>query len=422
MPLRVIDPDDLRDDLPRLLDEHRVADPDVELRDHVAVVQRRARHRRPAELHGIEHGDGRQRPGPADLHDDLAHHRPRLLGRELVRDRPLRKLRREPEDLLLPVVVDLHDGAVRLVRIPLARRVDRVDRSAQLLEALHLLLEPVRRDPLLGDPPERLGVARVELRPLDELVEERAERSPRYLARVEHSHRAGRRVPRVGERLEPVGFALGVVLDQILPEDEHLPSERDLPGVRDRERNAADGPHVRRDLLARLPVAARARLDEVPPFVDDLDARPVELRLHAERRGRPRRQPVLHSPHELLQLLVRVRVVEREHPHAVLHLGRPRARLARHALRRRSRRHELRVRRFEGADLAHQRVVLGVGDARIVEHVVAVVVRLDLADELGVAALGGGGRGHLSRARLAERMPRFPPFRKSDQPFGARMM
>ena len=81
------------------------------------------------------------------------------------------------------------------------------------------------------------------------------------------------------------------------------------------------------------------------------------------------------------------------------------------------------MRRLERAELAHQRVELGVGDARIVEHVVAVVVRLDLADELGVAALGGGGVVIGERApALAERMPRFAPFRKSDQPFGARMM
>src|SRR5580698_5057973 len=53
--------------------------------------------------------------------------------------------------------------------------------------------------------------------------------------------------------------------------------------------------------------------------------------------------PVSPSPHVLLQLVFAVRVVEREHPHGVLHFGSPRARLAGDALRRRLRRDQLGV-------------------------------------------------------------------------------
>ena len=50
---------------------------------------------------------------------------------------------------------------------------------------------------------------------------------------------------------------------------------------------------------------------------------------------------------------------------------------------------------FERLQLAHQPVVLGVGDFRIVEHVVAIVVVLDL-----LAQLTHSGRGALRWARV----------------------
>jgi hypothetical protein len=54
------------------------------------------------------------------------------------------------------------------------------------------------------------------------------------------------------------------------------------------------------------------------------------------------------------------------------------------APRRRVGRDELGVLALQRAELTHQRVVLPVGDRRAVEHVVAVVVLLELLGELGV--------------------------------------
>ena len=132
-----------------------------------------------------------------------------------------------------------------------------------------------------------------------------------------------------------------------------------------------------RDVLAGLAVAARARLDETPALVDDLDARAVELRLDAEARRLAVGQAVDHAPVELGELLGGVRVVEREHPHRVLDLHHLRARLAADALGRRVGRDELGVRLLERAQLAQQRVELGVAHDRVVEDVVAVVVRVE---------------------------------------------
>ena len=150
--------------------------------------------------------------------------------------------------------------------------------------------------------------------------------------------------------------------------------------------------HVVRDVLAGLAVAARARLHEAPALVDDLDARAVELRLDAEawrlaRRAGRRLTRRWNSPSSSAEYALSSDIMRT----ACLHLRDRRARLAAHALGRRVGRDELRVLLLERAQLAQQRVELGVADDRIVEHVVAVVVRVDLAHELRVP-LGGGHR------------------------------
>jgi hypothetical protein len=73
------------------------------------------------------------------------------------------------------------------------------------------------------------------------------------------------------------------------------------------------------------------------------------------------------------------------------------ARSAADALGRRRGRHELRVLGLERAQLAKERVEPSVADDRIIEHVVAVVVSVDLTDELGVTL---GGSAHAGKLRL----------------------
>ena len=60
-------PDDLRNDIARLLEDDGVADQNVLPPDLVEVVERRPRDRRPRDLDRPEVGHGRQRPGPADV-------------------------------------------------------------------------------------------------------------------------------------------------------------------------------------------------------------------------------------------------------------------------------------------------------------------------------------------------------------------
>ena len=100
-PLLEDDLDDLRDDVAGPLDDHGVADADVdavadrlaeavEALDVVLVVERDVDHRHAAHRYRIEPPDRRQRAGAADLDVDLAQHRRRLFGREFVGDGPAR--------------------------------------------------------------------------------------------------------------------------------------------------------------------------------------------------------------------------------------------------------------------------------------------------------------------------------------------
>ena len=89
-------------------------------------------------------------------------------------------------------------------------------------------------------------------------------------------------------------------------------------------------------------------------------------------------------------------VIQRQHRHAVRHRGKGAVRLAANALGWRIGRDGLTAGSFQRAQFAHQRVVFGVGNARVIEDVVGVVVRTDFFAQGGKA--GGVGHGGEGRA------------------------
>ena len=88
----LLDADDVRDDLARLLDDDRVADADVLAVDLVGVVQAGAADGRAGELHRFQVGDRRDGAGLADLHADVVERGGRFVLLELVGDQPARAL------------------------------------------------------------------------------------------------------------------------------------------------------------------------------------------------------------------------------------------------------------------------------------------------------------------------------------------
>ena len=105
----------LRDHVAGALHDHHVADAHVQPLDLVGIVQGGARHHDAADIDRLEIGDRRQRAGAADLDDDAVQPRARLLGRELVGDRPARRAAHEAQPLLPVDAVDLVDDAVDVV-------------------------------------------------------------------------------------------------------------------------------------------------------------------------------------------------------------------------------------------------------------------------------------------------------------------
>ena len=97
----LVDADNLRDNLPTLLDIDIVAEVEIERTDEVFVVERRATHRRTGQLDGLHVGDGRHMPRTADLKCHLTQTGALPFGLELICDGPARTLCRIAEDALL---------------------------------------------------------------------------------------------------------------------------------------------------------------------------------------------------------------------------------------------------------------------------------------------------------------------------------
>ena len=235
-----------------------------------------------------------------------------------------------------------------------------------------------------------------------QLIHVRAEPAARHQRGVEGAHRAGRRVPRVGEgRL--VGI-LPLTVDAL----ERTPRQVDLAADLDRpwraavepQRKRADDADVRGHVLASHAVSAGDATRQHAIDVRQRDAQAVDLQLGdvVDRRV-PAACSLSDSLVERAELVFAVGVVEAEHRLKVLGGLEAFDRATADALRRRVRRHQIRVLRLQRLELLHQRIEGFVGDFRIVLDVVAVFVTTDLVAELGDAC----DRVHRARAAPAAR-------------------
>jgi hypothetical protein len=148
-----------------------------------------------------------------------------------------------------------------------------------------------------------------------------------------------------------------------------------------------------RHVLAAQTIAARGRLHQAPRLVAETDRQPVELRFRRVLDLLDVFEPLAHAAVESDHVLVLEGVVERQHRprvHDLLQLVDGRRA---DALSRRIGRDEIRILFFERLELAQQPVVFGVGNFRVVEHVVAIVVMLDLSAQLTHSRSGDLG-GH----------------------------
>ena len=352
-------------------------------------------------MNRVEHREGHQVAGAADVPDDLLHRRRRRRRRELPGDRPARLAADDAELAPQRPLVDLDDDAVDLVVEPLAPLLPPVAALDDALDALVVLGIGIDLEAALAQPRDLVHVGRQVEVAADRAdpVDPGRERPFRGQGRVELADRAGGRVARVGEgRFAGLGAAL-VQRPEGGDRQVGLAADFDqLRRVGDPQRHRADRPQVLGHVLADAAVAAGRAADQDAVLVGEADREAVDLRLRrvAELGGgdvEPLQvvgEPRLPGP----QLLLVAGVAEREHRLHVLDLLEALQRRRPDPLRRRVRRAQLRAVGLDRPQLVEHLVVGVVADLRFVEDVVEAVVAVQLLAQLrralGVAAHAAG--------------------------------
>ncbi|CAM5345005.1 hypothetical protein RLIN73S_04400 [Rhodanobacter lindaniclasticus] len=242
-------------------------------------------------------------------------------------------------------------------------------------------------------------------------VGEEAQPPPGGDRRVELAQRAGRAVARVRQRLLAVPACMLVERFEVLVQHDDFAAHFEHIGpalAAQLQRDRAHGAQVRGDVLAGLAIAAGGALHEHAVFVAQADRQAVQLGFHRKHRIAPI-QGLLDAPLELdhfpeaftigLAVLLEC-IAQRQHRDRVAHLGETALRARADLARRRIGRGQRGVVGFDRLQLAHQPVVLGVGDIRIVEHVIAVVGLLDQCPQRGGAGQGLDGNSGYCHAGL----------------------
>jgi hypothetical protein len=173
------------------------------------------------------------------------------------------------------------------------------------------------------------------------------------------------------------------------------------------QRHRPDGARVDRDVLAAGAVTTGGGLHQLTRLVAQAHRQPVELGLRGVDDALAV-QALAHAAVEVTQLLLVECVAQRQHGHRVRHLRKRGAGGGAHPLGGGIADDQARMRRLQRLELAHQAVVLGVRDLRVVEHVVAMVVVRDLLAQPGGARRLVPSNGHAARRRP----PPQPPTRR----------
>jgi len=150
--------------------------------------------------------------------------------------------------------------------------------------------------------------------------------------------------------------------------------------ARELHRNVGNGLQIGGDVLARAAIAARGALDQDALLIADIGRQPVDLGLchEGDRIGMRQLQEALDPGHEVGDVALVEGVVERQHGHAVAHLGELAGGGRAHLQRRRIRADQGREARLDGQVAGLQRVVFGVaqfGRRLVVEEVGAAHLR-----------------------------------------------
>src|SRR5439155_858400 len=200
---------------------------------------------------------------------------------------------------------------------------------------------------------------------------------------------------------------LAGLLTLVIELTKSLEAEKDFTANFDRhvlvqpKRNGSDRPHVAGYHFAGPAIASRDPFAQQPVLVNKGHTEPVYLELRHIVDLLSSRQ-LNHTACPILKLFLRIRVLQAEH--------RPRKRMGRKLFRRLSanalgrgiRRDQLRIFLLEPLKLAHKLVELVVGNNRLAEHVIAMLVFANLpAELLDPVVYGAFGATHASADFIA---------------------
>ncbi len=299
---REIDVEDLRDDIAGALDRDGVADPDIdrlafvvgaqhlpvaaEAADIVLVVERRILDHHAADRDRLQPRHRRQRAGAPDLNIDGEEFGRRLLGRELVRDRPARRAGAEAQAILQRQVVHLVDDTVDIVVEAGALLLDRAIDGERIVHAGAALHQRIDREtPFLEGRDHahlRIGGHRAHLAPG---VGEEAQRARGGDLGIFLAERARGGVARIDVKLLARFRLLAVQRREILLAEVDLAAHLDhrRRALRQRRGDVLHGADVGGDILAGLAVAARRAENQLAALVAERHGEAIDLGLRGER-------------------------------------------------------------------------------------------------------------------------------------------
>ena len=330
------DGEHLRNDLARLLHQHRVADAQIELVDEILIVQRGVRHRRPGQTHGVNDGLRRQHAGAAHLHHNIAHTALLFLRRVLIGHRPARELRRAAERFALRQTVDLDDRAVDVEGIGLAVVADPLNALTAVIQRGAALVRHGRKAERL-QVIQRFGVC-LERAAADklEVKNDDVELACSGDLRVLLADGAGRGVAGIGQQRLAAHLAQRVdLLEHLVRHIDLAAHDQALRRIGERHRQVSQRTEIFRHVLADKPVAARRAADEHTVFIFQRHGQPVDLRLHNIVVCLRNRR--IHAFAKGAQLVKGKHVLQTLQRHRMAHLRKRVERISAHALRRRIR-------------------------------------------------------------------------------------
>lgn len=225
------------------------------------------------------------------------------------------------------------------------------------------------------------------------MIEDAFQSAAAYLLRVEGLERTGGRIAGIGEGSVPDIRTLLVQGVEGCEGHVYLAPDLKVPGhVPDIGRNGSDGPDIVRNIISDSSVPAGEGSHQLPPGITQADGRAVELQLAVVGEFLPGGFP--DPPVEILQLFYIIGIAQRKHGPSVAVLAEfpgtrsPSCNIAAHSHGGRVGRSQFRIHLLDGGQFHHHDIVFEIRYLGFIEHVILVIVPVELLTEEVGSLLG----------------------------------